>query len=119
VADDDPPPVLTPVVPPGTPNTRVGTGSLRRRAARRQAIGTAASAALGGFKIFGKARSAGRYFKRTRSFLHNGGASGAFSRAATRAGRGRVYKAYWGAKMYVASYGVGWSIDNWGTRRRR
>jgi hypothetical protein len=35
------------------------------RAARRQAIGTAASAALGGFKVFGKARSAGRYFKRT------------------------------------------------------
>jgi RHS repeat-associated protein len=89
------------------------------RGARKQAIGTAASAALGGFKVFGKARSAGRYFKRTRSFIRNGGASGAFSRAATRAGRGKLYKRYWGTKMYVASYGTGWSIDNWGTRRRR
>ncbi|MCO5974830.1 RHS repeat domain-containing protein [Actinoallomurus soli] len=72
---------------------------------------------LGALRSFGKYGKMYKYFSSpsrvvrrygyTRTWLNHGGAIGAFQKAATRAGRGRVSQAFWSTHMQWSTSGLG------------
>ena len=86
----------------------------RGKQARQELIGATVGAALGGFRgALALARGASR-LRPVASYLSGGGVGGAFNRAATAAGKGRMYRVYWGVKIHAAGVGASMGASQYG-----